>query len=121
MIAYITELNEYLSMLIEEYNRDYLEHFDKLENLDFYNRKNLTTLDNKILQNVSNILKKVYNIEKNNNLFKNIKYNEFICYVMLSFKDIDIKNTIDIFKRYGFALRKVYIKSHNLNDDLIIF
>ena len=121
MTTYITELNEYLSTLIEEYNRDYLENFDKLENLDFYKRNNLTVLDNKILQNVSNILKKVYNIEKNNNLFNNVKFNEFICFIMLSFKDIDIKNTIDIFKRYGFALRKVFIKSHNLNDDLIIF
>lgn len=121
MKAYKTELNEYLSNLIEEYNKDYLENFDKLENLDFYKRNNLTILDNKILLNVSNILKKIHNIEKNNNLFNNIKFNEFMCFVMLSFKDIDIKNTIDIFKRYGFALRKIYIKSHYLNDDLILF
>jgi len=118
---YITELNEYLTLLIKEYNTDYLENFDKLENLDFYKRNNLSMLDNKILQNVSNILKKIYNIEKNNNLYNNIKFNEFICFVMLSFKDIDIKNTIDIFKRYGFALRNIYIKSNNLNNDLIIF
>ena len=121
MIAYITELNEYLSMLIEEYNRDYLDNFDKLENLDFYNRNNLTSLDSKLLQNVSSILKKIYNIEKNNNLFNNVKFNEFICFVMYSFKDINIKNTIDLFKKYGFALRKVYIQSHNLQDNLIMF
>lgn len=121
MKAYITELNEYLTMLIEEYNRDYLENFDKLENLDFYKRNNLTSLDNKVLQNVSNILKKIHNIEKNNNLYNNIKFNEFMCFVMFSFKEIDIKNTIDLFKRYGFALRKTYIKSNNLHDDLILF
>lgn len=121
MIMYISELNEYLSMLIEEYNNDYLDHFDKFENTDFYKRNIVSILDTKILQNVSSILKKIHNIEKNNSLYNNIKFNEFICYVMVLFKDINIKNTTDLFKRYGFALRKIYIQSHNLQDNLIIF
>lgn len=57
MIMYINELNEYLSMLIEEYNNDYLDNFDKFENTDFYKRNIVNILDSKVLQNVSNILK----------------------------------------------------------------
>lgn len=121
MVTYINELNEYLAMLIKEYNYEYLDNFDKFENIDYYKRNIINIIDTKILQNVSNILKKIHNIEKNYNLYNNVKFNEFICFVMLSFKDINIKNTIDLFKRYGFALRKIYIQSHNLQDSLILF
>jgi len=121
MIMYITELNEFLSKLIEEHNNEYLENFDKFESDELYKRHLITVLDNKILQNVSAILKKIHNIEKNNNLYNNVKFNEFICYTMISFKDVNTKNTFDLFKRYGFALRKIYIQSHNLQDNLIIF
>lgn len=121
MITYITELNDFLSNLIKEYNNDYLEYFDKIENIEKYKRLNIGTFDDKVMNNINNILKKVHNIEKENILYNNIKYNEFLCLVMVLFRDLNDKNNIDLFKRYGFAIRSIFVKSHNLQNDLILF
>ena len=121
MSSYIKELNDYLSNLIMEYNNDYLDNFDKFETVDIYKRLNVSLLDGKVILNISNILKKIYTIEKNNSLYANVKFNEFICYTMFIFKDLNTKYTDNIFKGYGFALRSIYIKSNNLQEDLILF
>lgn len=121
MTTYITELNDFLTNLIKEYNSDYLEYFDKIENVEKYKRINIGTFDDKVINNINIILKKVHKIEKENNLYNNVKYNEFLCIIMVLFKDLNDKNNIDLFKRYGFAIRSIFIKSNNLYADLIIF
>jgi len=40
---------------------------------------------------------------------------------MVLFRDLNDKNNIDLFKRYGFAIRSIFIKSTNLQTDLILF
>lgn len=121
MTTYITELHDFLTSLIKEYNSDYLEYFDKIENIEKYKRLNIGTFDDKVLNNINNILKKVHKIEKENILFNNIKYNEFLCIVMVLFKDINSRNSGDLFKQYGFAIRSIFVKSSNLQNDLILF
>jgi hypothetical protein len=121
MATYITELNDFLTNLIKEYNNDYLEYFDKIENVEKYKRINIGTFDDKVIRNINIILKKVHKIEKENILYNNIKYNEFLCLVMVLFRDLNDKNNIDLFKKYGFALRSIFVKSNNLQNDLILF
>ena len=121
MTSYIKELNEYLANLIKEYSNEYLDNFDIFESNDTYKRLNILQYDTKIITNINSITKKIYKIEKYNNLYDNVKYNEFICYAMVLFKDLNIKNNVDLYKRYGFALRSLFIKSNNIHNDLILF
>lgn len=157
MLSYINEINEYLLKLIEEHNNDYLENYDEIFNLSleqmsridlrnttmpytYISKNTKLEIKNKIIKNISNILKKIYLIEKKNNLFKNVKYSEFMCDTINLFNQSNIINLLnqssmressnviiqsiqftDIYNNYGVVLRKVYLKSINLNDDLILF